>query len=339
MELTAMPIPPYNDATIRWREHHMRTRTSRIPAAAGLTLLMGTCAALAAPPGPLPYGSYDPGGYYEQPSAEVTIEHIFLPWEDVSLDSLAAADRYALERNRALMITIEPWTWSRDERNTPDYLRNGIASGQYDANMRAVCEVIGTLQSPVSVRWGQEMDYEDGQFIWSGWAPEDYISAYRRMIGICREEAPRINAIWSPLGLEGMERYYPGDNYVDLVGLSIFGYQDYEEGVLGRALSFEELLTERYARAAQFNKPVVVAELGYTGDAAYVADWENSVRQPQPDMPNLVGVVYFNQQEVYPWPNGFGFPDWRIDSRVTGEPVVAAAQTVQPDQPVEQLAN
>ena len=269
---------------------------------------------LAAPPGTLPFGAYDPGGDFSD-DPDLTIEHLFMPWEDVNLSTLVDADDYALERNRALFITVEPWTWSRDERNTAEFLRNGIKGGYYDANMRSICRVIGTLQSPVSVRWGHEMEVDDGQFIWSDWIPADYIEAYRRMIEICRAEAPGINAVWSPLGEEGMADYYPGDDYVDLVGLSIFGYEPWERAILGQPRTFTEILTERYDRAAVFNKPVVVVELGYSGSAEYVEQWENSVRQPRPTMEQLVGVIYFNQTEVYPWPDGFGFPDWRVGFR------------------------
>ena len=272
--------------------------------------------AFAAPPGPLPFGAYDPDGNFSADQT-LTIEHVFLPWEDVTLDSLFEADQYAFERNRALMITVEPWTWTRDERNTADFLFSGISGGYYDSNMRGVCQVIGTLQSPVSVRWGPEMETKDGQFIWSAWKPENYIASYKRMIDICREEAPNINVIWSPIGLENAKDYYPGDDYVDLVGLSIFGYEAWENAILGDARSYPELLAERYDNVKALGKPVVVAELGYTGTAEYVASWEAEVSAARPDMPLLVGSVYFNQAEVYPWPDNFPQPDWRLANRVT----------------------
>lgn len=270
----------------------------------------------AIPPGTMPYGAFDPGGDYVSETQNV-IEHLFLPWEDVSLASLTEADHYAFERNRALLITIEPWTWTIDERNTPEFLRKGILSGYYDGNMRSVCRIIGAMQSPVSVRWAHEMERVDGQFIWAGWRPEDYIAAYHRMIDICRTEAPKINVVWSPAGDDGMDVYYPGDDYVDLVGISIFGNEGWERKILGAPRTYDEILDQTYARAAVHGKPVIVAELGYTGSQAYVDSWESRVRQPQPDKPLLSGVVYFDQQEVYPWPNGFGLPDWRLASRVT----------------------
>ncbi len=271
--------------------------------------------ALSAPPGELPFGAYDPEGYFSSDN-ELTIEHVFMPWEDVNLASLAEADAYALERHRALMITIEPWTWTRDERNTEEFLRNGIGQGYYDANMKAVCGAIGSLQSPVSVRWGHEMDAGDGQFIWSGWQPADYIASFRRMAGICRTEAPAINVVWSPLGLENAADYYPGDEFVDVVGLSIFGYEPWEVATLGQPQDYAEVLTMRYNLVQGFNKPVVVAEVGYSGSQDYVDAWEAKVRETRPDLPLLVGAVYFNQKEVYDWPDGFGMPDWRVEHRV-----------------------
>lgn len=292
-------------------------RPDRVAALALVALAAALSGPLqAAPPGTLPYGAYDPEGYYRDDPVPV-IEHLFLPWQDVFLPSLDAADAYARERNRALLITIEPWTWTRDERNTPKALQKGIADGTYDVNMAAICTRINTLQSPVTVRWGHEMEVKDGQFIWADWNPETYIAAFRRMTGICRAAAPGITVMWSPLGDEGMQAYYPGDAYVDLVGISVFGLQAYDRLQVGRDRGYREIFQPRYDRAAAFGKPVVVAELGYSGSADYVAAWEAEVRQPSPAAPALAGVVYFNQKEVYPWPDDLGFPDWRIDYRVT----------------------
>ena len=152
------------------------------------TLVLATVSAPAAqtvPPGSLPFGVYDPNGDFTD-LAGVSIEHLFLPWEDVLLPSLKEAETYAKERDRTLLVTIEPWTWSRDERNSPSVLRNGIESGAYDEKMAAICTALGSLDIPMTIRWAQEMDDDSGQFIWAGWEPERYISAYRRMNDVCR---------------------------------------------------------------------------------------------------------------------------------------------------------
>ena len=271
---------------------------------------------LAAPPGPMPFGVYDPGGDF-QSDPEVAIEHLFLPWEDIYLPSLSDADAYAVERNRAVLVTLEPWTWTVSERNSPQALQLGIGEGAYDANITSICGMLGRFVSPVTLRWGHEMDDDNGQFLWAGWDPDTYISAFRRVIDICRISAPNINVMWSPLGEEGMEQYYPGDSYVDLVGVSVFGLQAFDQLNFGQDRSFTEIFAPRYIRAARFGKPVVVAELAYSGDADYVDAWEREVRKLRPEYPGLVGVVYFNQKEVYPWPDDLGYPDWRVEFRVT----------------------
>lgn len=281
---------------------------------AGATLAF-SIAANAAPPGELPFGVYDPDGDFSE-DGEVVIEHLFLPWEDVYLPSLNDADEYAQARNRALLVTLEPWTWSRSERNTAQYLRRGIENGTYDANMKAVCDVLATLESPVTLRFAHEMDDQSGQFIWSDWHPPTYVAAYRKMIDVCRASAPNISVMWSPLGNENMAEYYPGDDYADLVGLTVFGLQAWDQAKHGHDRTFDEIFAPRYERAQAFGKPVVVAELGYVGKESYVKMWENTVRQVKPEYPSLVGVSYFNQQEVYPWPEGFGAPDWRVKNQI-----------------------
>ncbi len=283
----------------------------------GITALLANAGLVEAqsPEGDIPFGVYDPDGDFSA-DGDVTIEHLFLPWEDVYLASLNDADAYALERNRALLVTVEPWTWSRSERNTARYLKNGIFSGAYDPNMQAICQILGKLESPVTLRFMHEMDDLTGQFIWSGWDPEEYIKAYRRMVDVCKADAPNINLMWSPLGNENMSEYYPGDDYADLVGLTVFGLQAWDQAKFNKDRSFDDIFAPRYERAAAFGKPVVVAELGYVGKAPYVGDWAGTVRLKKEEYPSLVGVVYFNFPEVYPWPEGFGTPDWRVKNQI-----------------------
>lgn len=67
-------------------------------ASSGLAILVAvamTSQTLAAPPGELPFGAYNPGGDFSADTA-LTLEHVFFPWEDVSLASLQDADVYAL---------------------------------------------------------------------------------------------------------------------------------------------------------------------------------------------------------------------------------------------------
>ncbi len=256
-------------------------------------------------------GAYDPHGDYTNDSNS-KIEHLFLPWEDVDLTTLSAADTYARERGRSLLITIEPWSWAREWRISPDDLLNGILAGRYDSNMSAVCSAGAKLQSPVTIRWAQEMEDNDGQFTWAFWKPEGYVKAYRHVIDVCRKQFPSAKYMWSPKGEEGLEAYYPGDEYVDIIGLSVFAYQPYDKLEVGHDTTFVERTKPGYDRVTRFGKPIAIAELGYEGNDDYVRDWAAEANKPHTEFPAMTAVVYFNDREVYPWPRDVGRPDWRV---------------------------
>ena len=263
------------------------------------------------------FGAYDPHGDFGA-QASVSTEGLFLPWEDVDLESLKAADTYALQRNRDLLITVEPWSWDVGWRLTSGQLRERVLAGAYDANMRAIARLIGGMQSKAILRWGQEMEDTSGRFSWAGWAPRDYITAYRRMMDISRAEAPGVGRMWSPKGLANLGEYYPGDEYVDQVGLSVFGLEGYDRIAHGGPQDFVEKLKPGYDRVQGYGKPVWVAELGYEGGNAYIQPWIDTVTARHDEFPRLVEVVYFNDREVHPWPYNLGRPDWRV---VRGEAV------------------
>lgn len=264
------------------------------------------------------FGAYDPHGDFETDS-NTQIEHLFLPWEDVDLSSLAAADSYALERGRTLLITVEPWTWSQDKHIAPADLRAGIAAGRYNGNIAAICSVVRDFQTPTTLRWAQEMEDTTGRFIWSNWKPEDYVAAYRTFVEECREIAPNVAFMWSPKGEPSLGAYYPGDDVVDVIGLSVFGLQAYDHLRMGHDLTFADLLLPGYTEAVKFGKPIYVAELGYSGDMKYVSDWSETLLESLPQFEELKGVVYFNDRDVIAWPHSLGVPNWRVTSNIVEE--------------------
>ena len=192
----------------------------------------------------------------------------------------------------------------------------GILAGEYDGNIAAICDIAGKFETPTTICWGQEMEDPRIRYSWQGWTGSEYQYAYRYFVDRCRASGRRLKFMWSPKGLPGLNKYYPGDAYVDAIGLSVFGLQPFDRDNFGHDRDFAAALKPGYGLAARFNKPICVAELGYSGDADYVRNWASGVLQTDPRFPNLNCVVYFNDKEVAPWPH-YGLPNWRVISNVT----------------------
>lgn len=147
-----------------------------------------------------------------------------------------------------------------------------IPKGTYDSNIRTTFQYLKTLNSPVIVRIGGEMD------VWTKTVtPADFIKAFRYVANIARKEAPKVELVWSPNSTSAWDvntaDFYPGDQYVDWVGVSLYynyasQYGDSDTWVeYTRGKRFADPLRkmEKIAKIAeQHNKPLIATEGGAT---------------------------------------------------------------------------
>lgn len=105
------------------------------------------------------------------------------------------------------------------------------------AQIKKVIDMLAKSGTPVYLRFAAEFD------TWSVQGdPESYIKAYRYVADLVHNSSTNIAMVWSvtmrpAFGLDP-NAYYPGDEYVDWIGMSLymvkyFGGQDYEEGFYG----------------------------------------------------------------------------------------------------------
>jgi len=264
-------------------------------------------------------GAYDPYGTFAN-DPKINIEHIFVPWQDVNLESLKSADQYAHDRIRSLLVTVEPWTWSQNGKpETPAQLYAGIMAGSYDHLIRALCQNSAALTSKVTIRWGHEMDLGNDRYPWSAWTPVEYVAAYRHFVDTCRTVGEGIHFMWSPRGEPRLREYYPGSGYVDSIGLTMFGFQKYEIGLYGKALSLAERLGRSYELVSDYDKDLYISEFGCHGDQQYLKRCLDEARSSSATFPKMKGIIYFNEVETYAWPGPHEAPDWRIMSKLFAE--------------------
>ena len=95
-----------------------------------------------------------------------------------------------------------------------------VVSGSYDDFLKTDLSYLGTLTYPVFYRIGGEMN------LWAEGHAEEFISAYQYIANIARKLAPNVALVFSP-NFTGstnvdMDSFYPGDEYVDWVGASLY---------------------------------------------------------------------------------------------------------------------
>ncbi len=96
-----------------------------------------------------------------------------------------------------------------------------FTSGSYDSKLTEAFTYLNTLSNPVFIRIGGEVN------VWTnGASPEQYIAAYRHVAEIARSRCPRAALLYSPNFSSSyqvdMDSYYPGDAYVDWIGVSLY---------------------------------------------------------------------------------------------------------------------
>jgi hypothetical protein len=181
-----------------------------------------------------------------------------------------------------LMLRSDPY----GDRPDPVYSLNRILSGVFDNDLRAWCAGARSFGTRLIAEYGVEVNGE--WFPWNGkWngggtttgygnpslpdGPERFRDAYRRIIQTCRNEGTEnitwvfhVNdGDWPQVSWNRLERYYPGDAYIDWLAISSYGAQtpldDYWP-------IFRESMDEVYPRVAALSssKPIIVAEFAVT---------------------------------------------------------------------------
>jgi hypothetical protein len=204
----------------------------------------------------------------------------------------------------------------------PLFNPQNIIDGQFDDDFHAWCASARDFGTPLLAEYGTEVNGE--WFSWNGvWngggeteaygdptepdGPERFRDAYRHIIQICNDEGAE-NITWvfhlnagdfPEEDWNEFENYYPGDEWIDWIGVSFYGVQtpldDYWE-------EFREGMDAVYPRldALTPDKPIFIAEFGVAknnplGDQA---EWARAALTDITSFrwPRIMGFSWWNEQ-------------------------------------------
>lgn len=210
------------------------------------------------------------------------------------------------------IVSLELWHWHDRGRRVSRL--PALVEGKYDDFFRTWARAAKADGRRVLLRFGFEMNGD--WFTWSG-DPGRYVAAWRRVRGIFAEErATNVEWVWCPNVVgsprtpeNGMQRYYPGDDHVDWVGLDGYNFGDGHDE-WHRWESFESVFAEAVANLAEHHprKPIMIGETGCAPGERRAA-WIREAHRTLAKWPRVRAVVWFHydkrrEQE----------PDWRIDA-------------------------
>jgi beta-mannanase len=160
-------------------------------------------------------------------------------------------------------VTWEPWAAAFEayEGRMPDSSLALITSGIFDEYIREWAREATRFGHPFFVRPLHEMT--NPTYPWSSAyknSPEMFVSAWKHIVMIFRDSGARnASFVWTPYRASDTA-YYPGNEWVDWIGLDIFNYGPLEEQALW--LDFFTITRTFYDAVKGYEKPIIVAEVG-----------------------------------------------------------------------------
>src|SRR5690606_23550966 len=99
--------------------------------------------------------------------------------------------------------------------------------------------------------------------------------------------------VWNPWKAENVERYFPGKQYVDWLGVTNLNYGKLNS--TGNWISMEDLYQPFHqTRAFGLGLPVMLAEMGSIGKEGNQTEWFKSAFLAHNKFPEIKGFVFFN---------------------------------------------
>ncbi len=256
-------------------------------------------------------GIYQPDA--PQLDGRLEAELAFVQWKPGVAFEVDLWIQYMLSNGRLPIISIEPFPWNIDGL-TEETLLDDISSGRYDDTIAEIAAVSARYApQPIYLRFAHEADLT-GLYPWSQGDPGAYIDAYRHFVEVSRTHSDgNLRFLWSPSGNRGSNAFYPGDDVVDMIGISILVAEQWEvQAGFDTPRPFSAMLDEKYPIADIFDKPLVIAELAVSLDSEISKQaWISEIRTVRHHYPRLQGIIYFNDQNP-PMRGVDERPDWTL---------------------------
>lgn len=223
---------------------------------------------------------------------EVNIYAIFINW-NADFPFTTVPDQL---QNKTLLIFWEQYEVTLDSiiEGDSDFYIKQFAS---DANAYGGDVILAPLHemNANAAPWAGSAD---------GNTPEKVVTAWRHIIDEFGDSL-NVNFAWTVNNISipdteanAIDRYYPGDDYVDYVAIDGFNFGDPWE-------SFDQIFSDALIQLKEYNKPVYILSMA-SASGQKKSEWITDALGTQVYLhPEIKGWVWFNQNKER---------DWRVNS-------------------------
>jgi beta-mannanase len=242
---------------------------------------------------------------------KVSIFSWYASFKDTDFPTTAATN--VVNRGSVPMITWEPWDPANGTASQPLYALGHLADGTYDAYVARWAAQVKAWGGPLRLRFAHEMNgnwYPWGSDV-NGNTASQYVAAWRHVHDLfVAGGATNVTWVWTPNVVDGMAPIaplYPGDAYVDWVGVD--GYNWGTTKSWSSWQSFSQVFGSSLAALRQLTtRPIVIGETASTEVGGSKAQWIQDFFTQLKANTDIKAFIWFNLAKE---------TDWRIESSST----------------------
>lgn len=232
--------------------------------------------------------------------------HIYCAWGSKPVEEFPAlAAQTIINMGSVPVLTWEPWLSDFDETEFPGIppvaerdkgCLKAIAAGVYDAYIIKWANGAKKVGKPLFIRYGHEMN-DPYRYPWGPQnnSPQDFISSWQHIRQMFNyQQVYNVIWIWAPHpSYAGFEAFYPGDEYVDYVGIGVLNFGTVASW--SKWWTFDELFTASYDKFSAFDKPIMITEFGSLIVGGDRSKWfADALRDAPTKYPDLKSILFFH---------------------------------------------
>jgi beta-mannanase len=206
------------------------------------------------------------------------------------------------DKGKTLVIFWEATNYNIASVNQTAYSYDSIIGGNFDSYFTKFASNAKAYGGEVILIPFSEMN--GNWFPWSitqnGNTPEKHINAYRYLRSFFKD-VPNVKFGWAPnhdsvpdVSINQFENFYPGDEYVDYVGLDGFNFAN-------PWMTFDQIFGNALNRIKIYNKPIFIFSFATASGAQKPAWITDSITVQIPKHPQIKGWIWFNESKERDW--------------------------------------